>query len=229
MVAQSPGFAAMGDWRTLSITENAVDKVSRIQQTPREFSEVIPMNARSFFIVSAATAALFSLGCEKGPKTGEEPTSAKVAPAAAKPASAKATTVEGKTYGAGVKMETTVSIEELLANPDAYKGKTVRVAGMVTDVCPKRGCWFDMAGEKPGQKLRFKVTDGEMVFPMDSKGKHAIGEGVVNVRELSLEETKKYEAYQAEEMGKEFDPASVTEAKKIVRIDGVGAVIGDKK
>ena len=43
-----------------------------------------------------------------------------------------------------------VAIDALLADPAAYQGKTVRVEGMITDVCPKRGCWFDLAGTEPG-------------------------------------------------------------------------------
>ncbi len=44
-----------------------------------------------------------------------------------------------------------------------------------------------------------------------------------------LEQTKKHAAYQAEEKGEEFDPASVTEAQMIVRIDGTGAVVRDQQ
>ena len=95
---------------------------------------------------------------------------------------------------------------------------------MVTDVCPKRGCWFELAGGKPGQKLRFKVTDGEMVFPMDSKGRQALAEGVVAVTELTLEQTKERAEYEAKEYGKAYDPASITEPAAVVRIDGTGAI-----
>jgi cytochrome c-type biogenesis protein CcmE len=131
---------------------------------------------------------------------------------------------KGETFGAGVKLTTTTSIDSILAEPKKFAGQTVRVEGMVTDVCPKRGCWFEMAGTKPGQKLRFKVTDGEMVFPVDSKGKKAVAEGVVSVKELSLEESKEYAEYQAKEYKLDYDPAKVTEPMSIVRIDGTGAV-----
>jgi hypothetical protein len=86
-----------------------------------------------------------------------------------------------------------------------------------------------MAGEAPGQKMRFKVRDGEMVFPMDAKGKFAVAEGVVAVQQLSLEETRQYLEYQAREYGSGVDPASVTEPMTIVRLDGTGAQIRDSK
>jgi len=131
----------------------------------------------------------------------------------------------GTTYGAGVSVDAVVSIDELLAHPEAYEGKTVRVEGMVTDVCPKRGCWMDLAGSGPGQKVRFKVNDGEMTFPMEAKGSQANAQGVVAIQELSLEDSRKYAEYQAKEYGATVDPATITEPMTIVRIDGTGAVI----
>ena len=138
------------------------------------------------------------------------------------PAEAKA--IKGQTFGQGVKLAQVTPIDAILSDPTKFKGQTVRVEGMVTDVCQKRGCWFEMAGTKPGQKLRFKVTDGEMVFPVDAKGKQAVAEGVVSVKELTLEQSKEYAEYQAKEYGLPYDPAKVTEPMRIVRLDGIGAV-----
>lgn len=142
----------------------------------------------------------------------------------AAPAPATPAPLTGTTFGAGVKLAETTPISAVLADPKAFHGKTVRVEGMVTDVCPKRGCWFEMAGGAPGQKLRFKVTDGEMVFPADSKGKTAVAEGVVVARDLSIEETKQAAEYQAKEYNIPYDPASITKPTVSVRIDGTGAV-----
>ena len=131
---------------------------------------------------------------------------------------------KGQTFGAGVKLTSSTPIDAILAEPKKYAGQTVRVEGTVTDVCEMRGCWFEVAGDKPGQKLRFKVTDGEMVFPADSKGRHAIAEGVLAVKELSLEDTRAQAEEDAREKGQAFDPNSITVAKQMVRIDGTGAV-----
>jgi hypothetical protein len=131
----------------------------------------------------------------------------------------------GKTYGKGVTLTETIAIETLLRDADAWVGKRVRVEGLVTDVCPMRGCWFDMAGKKPGTKLRFKVRDGVMVFPLDAKGQRAVAEGVVRKIPLNLAQSKRYMAHQAEEKGEAFDPATVTEPITLVRLDGSGAVL----
>ncbi|MDQ3366685.1 MAG: DUF4920 domain-containing protein [Myxococcota bacterium] len=177
-------------------------------------------------LVSASLA-----GCDKGP-TKSDPPSAKAAiaaaPAATPVAPAAPAKLDGTAFGAGVKLAETTPIDTILADPKAFHGKIVRVEGMITDVCPKRGCWFELAGSGPGQKLRFKVTDGEMVFPMDAKGKVAVAEGTVAVKELTLEESKQHAEYQAKEYNIKYDPASITSPTSIVRIDGTGAVFRDK-
>jgi Domain of unknown function (DUF4920) len=171
--------------------------------------------SRLFLLVIAVA---FLGACDKSSSASSEH-------GAAAATTAPAQQPKGETFGAGVKLAETTSIDAILAEPKKYDGKTVRVEGMITDVCPKRGCWFELAGSKPGEKLRFKVTDGEMVFPVDSKGRKAIAEGVIAVKELTLEETKARAEYEAKEYGKAYDPASITAPTAIVRIDGVGAVI----
>jgi len=165
---------------------------------------------------------LAGAGCDRGPKS-EAATPSQPAVAS------KPTESTAKTFGAGVTVAETTSIDKILAEPKSFDGKTVKVEGMVVDVCPKRGCWFEVAGESAGQKLKFKVTDGEMVFPVDSKGMYASAQGKVAVKELTLEESKEYAEYQAKEYGKPYDPASVTKPMLIVRLDGTGAVFRDKK
>jgi hypothetical protein len=149
-------------------------------------------------------------------KSESQATGARTAPTA--------TRTKGQTFGAGVKLSSSTPISAILAEPKKFAGQTVRVEGMVTDVCEMRGCWFEMAGEKPGEKLRFKVTDGEMVFPMEGKGKHAVAEGVVVVKDLSLEDTRAMEVEEAREHGDTLDPQTITTPKSIVRLDGTGAV-----
>ncbi len=176
---------------------------------------------RCLFLLGVLASAT---GCDRGPKSEAATTSSGPAVAAAPTSPGKSTS-----FGAGVTVAETTSIDKILAEPTAWNGKTVRVEGLVVDVCPKRGCWFEMAGEGTGAKLRFKVTDGEMVFPVDSKGMHAVAQGQVAVKEMSLEESKQYAEYQAKEYGKPYDPASITKPTQVVRIDGTGAVFRDKK
>jgi hypothetical protein len=149
-------------------------------------------------------------------------------PAEAEPGARAAQQPPGTVYGAGVAAAERVQISVLLANIDAWVGKKVQVEGVVTDVCPMRGCWFELAGDQPETSLRFKVRDGVMVFPLSAKGQRAVAEGVVRKIPLDLERSRAYLAHLAEEKGEPFDPASVREPVTIVRLDGTGAVLRDQ-
>ena len=163
-------------------------------------------------------------------KVMEAPEKAPAAkPAAPAAAPAPVGELKGKKYGAGVTVTETLSIAHVRARLDELQGKRVRIQGQVLDVCPKRGCWFEMAGDKPGEQMRFKVRDGVMVFPMSAKGKYAVAEGVVRKIPLNLEQTRRVLKHEAEEYGKPYDPSKVTAPITLVRLDGVGAVIRDKK
>lgn len=186
--------------------------------------------------LSVVVAALLSVSaCDKGPQGGEnDPAKANAAKVTTGKAAAKAKppvvkTLDGKVYGKKITEATSVPISEIIAHPEKYEGKTVRVEGLVTDVCPRRGCWMNLAGDKPGQKMRFKVRDGVIVIPMKAKGNYAVAQGVVRVKKLSLEQTQNYLAHMAEEKGEKFDKSTVTKPKLLVMLDGQGAVIRDRK
>jgi hypothetical protein len=137
-----------------------------------------------------------------------------------------ATAGDGKAYGEPLTGKDTVPIHEILGNPDPYLGEVVRVEGLVTGVCEKRGCWMSLASdEKEFEEMRIKVDDGVIVFPMEAKGRRAVAEGVLTKIEMSMEETVAYKKHHAEEHNEEFDPASVTEPLVFYQIKGTGAVI----
>lgn len=138
------------------------------------------------------------------------------------------TELKGTVYGEGVKAVESIKVSELYDKVDEYVGKRVRVEGLVTDVCAKRGCWFNLASDKEFQTLRFKVVDGVMVFPMSMRGKYAVAEGTVRKFDLDLERTRKFMAHKAEERGEEFDPVSVTEPMSFIQLDGLGAVVRER-
>ena len=108
-------------------------------------------------------------------------------------------------------MEKTTKISEILDNPEQYVGSDVKVEGMIVEVCARRGCWMEIAGDRQYEKIRIKVDDGVIVFPMEAKGRRATAEGVFTKIEMTMEQTLAYREHHAEEHGEEFDPASVTE------------------
>jgi hypothetical protein len=138
-----------------------------------------------------------------------------------------ATAGEGKVYGKKVTIKEVTPIADILANPEKYEGKQVLVEGTVGDVCKKMGCWMMLTGEGKGESVRVKVKDGEIVFPQDARGRMARAQGVVSVRTMTREQLIAQGEHMAEEQGITFDPATVTGPKKVVQINGEGAVISD--
>ena len=130
-----------------------------------------------------------------------------------------------KVYGEGVSSSDTMLVSVLLADPDAYVGKVVRVEGTAVGVCAHRGCWVNIASDKEGDVVRVKVEDGVIVFPPEIIGDHVVAEGVWTSNQLDLETTKKVCAHRAQEEGEEFDPESVTSCMTLYQITGTGAVV----
>lgn len=93
-------------------------------------------------------------------------------------------------YGGGVTLDQAVPMETLLSSPDDYIGKTVRVDGVITGVCKKRGCWMQVTDPETGDGVRIKVEDGVIVFPYTAMGKKASAEGVFDAVTLSPEQVE---------------------------------------
>ena len=134
----------------------------------------------------------------------------------------------GKTYGAGVKTAETTSMAKILADPDAWVGKKVRIQGKVVDVCPMKGCWMELEEANGGAKMKVKVDDGVIVFPVDAKGKLAMAEGVVESIPMTRERYVAWLEHLAEEKGQKLDPATVGDGPyRIFQIKGAGAEIAE--
>ncbi|WP_319547965.1 DUF4920 domain-containing protein [Desulfogranum marinum] len=116
-------------------------------------------------------------------------------------------------------------VSEINAHPEKYKGKKVLIEGMIINVCAARGCWMDIASDVPFEKIQVKVVDGEIVFPMEAKGRTAKVEGIAEELKLSREQAIAMGKHRAEEQGGEFDPSSITGPVSFLRIRGLGAVI----
>jgi len=126
----------------------------------------------------------------------------------------------GKTYGAGVTIKRATPIASLLTTPQAHAGKTVRVDGVVSQVCQSMGCWIEIADAESGRGVRFKAKDGVIVFPREAAGKKVSAQGTFEeiatspVREAHAENAKS-----AENSGKPV-PASPTDKIYWVRVTG---------
>src|SRR5204862_1161657 len=87
-----------------------------------------------------------------------------------------------------------LSVQQLMADPKAYDGKYVRVAGTVEKVCPRKGCWMTLHDEKSNEALFVKFPDppeGRLI-PMEAVGKPVVVEGTVKVKEISEATARHY-------------------------------------
>jgi len=136
---------------------------------------------------------------------------------------------EGTLYGEELTLTETTPISDILADPESYVGQRVLVEATIVNVCEMRGCWLELAGGSDFEKIRIKVEDGVIVFPMSAKGLHARAEGIVEKIEMTEEEAIEQAKRQAEEHGTEFDPSTVTGPTVTYQIKGIGAVIEDQE
>lgn len=128
-------------------------------------------------------------------------------------------------YGKEITLKEKTNISDILSNPEDYLDKTVLVEGEVLDVCSMMGCWIELASNVEGEKIKVKVKDGEIVFPVEATGKNALVEGKVYKIELTVEEAVEYYQHQAEETGEDLDTSTITEGVTIYQIKGLGAEI----
>ena len=128
-------------------------------------------------------------------------------------------------YGQGVTVKEATKVSQILDNPDEYVGKEVKVEGMIVAVCASRGCWMEIASDREYEKIKIKVDDGVIVFPLSARGKRALVQGKVEEISMSAGEAKRFYAHQAEEKGVDFDPSTVTGPVKFYQVRASGAVI----
>jgi hypothetical protein len=179
-----------------------------------------PALAQSGGCDPAACAGAKSGGCAKAATTtaAANATAAKLDPSVPAP--------DGEVYGHGVSAGSTLPVSTVLADPEQYLGKTVRVAGPVIDVCKSRGCWIEIASDEEQQKIQLKVDDGVIVFPPEIMGETAVVEGTLEGIPMTHEQACEYLAHEAECQGESFDASTVpAEGITLYRIKGTGAVV----
>jgi hypothetical protein len=132
---------------------------------------------------------------------------------------------EASSFGVELSSAEVVRIADVLEHPERYVDKTIKVAGLVEDVCPMKGCWIDIVEQQSQSVLRFKVQDGVIVFPVTARGAEVVAEGVLRKHALSREQAIDWLRHLAEEKGEAFDAASVAGPIDIYQIEGAGARI----
>lgn len=83
-----------------------------------------------------------------------------------------------------------VALAELVKNPDAWAGKSVKTEGKVSAACTAKGCWMTLA--EGGKSVRVTFKDYGFFVPKDSAGTTAVLEGTFAVKTIPEATAKHY-------------------------------------
>ena len=97
----------------------------------------------------------------------------------------------------------------MISNKDVFINKKVKVRGLIKEVCPMRGCWLEVVDQNGIDKLRIKVTDGDIVFPLSAKGRNIEAEGQFSILNLNKQQAKNWKKHLAAEKGIEIDTSEI--------------------
>lgn len=102
----------------------------------------------------------------------------------------------------------------------------VLIKTTVTDVCPKKGCWMNVQGAKPGEQLRVTFKDYGFFVPTELAGKEVALQGTY-VKHVESVEEQKHLLQDAKRPQHEID--AVTAPKETLRFIATGVKDLSKK
>lgn len=142
-----------------------------------------PLTRSPLLSFALCALALAGVGCQSSAPAQVSEQKPSNAPSAAPAANGPSAAPQGKSYGASITETSVTALASVLANPEAYSGKTVLVDGDVRSACSRKGCWMELAtsldAAAPGCRVTFK--DYGFFVPTDSQGSKARVQGVVEV------------------------------------------------
>ena len=105
-------------------------------------------------------------------------------------------------YGKAMTNAAAVPVSDVIAQSDKYEGKTVKMTGLVTQVCQAKGCWFEVAPSKEARGVRIKSADYSIFVPFDSAGRTAVVEGTLIAKTLTKDQAQHFADDAAKASGK---------------------------
>ncbi len=93
-------------------------------------------------------------------------------------------------FGAPLGDSPKVALADLVKDPAAWSGKTVKTEGTVSSVCQEKGCWMVLKAGEQSVRVRFK--DYAFFVPKDAAGAAAVMEGVFSVKTVPEATAKHY-------------------------------------
>ncbi|MDP6936664.1 MAG: DUF4920 domain-containing protein [Candidatus Marinimicrobia bacterium] len=112
-------------------------------------------------------------------------------------------------YGDPITLVEKTSIQSILEDPQNNKGEEFLIAGNITSVCQKKGCWMTIAEDSVEMFIRFK--DYGFFMPKDGFGLLAQCQGIYS-NEMVLEKNEGGE--EIESLSHLFTASGVTLTKE---------------
>lgn len=129
----------------------------------------------------------------------------------------------GTVFGQATTAENAISVDELYAIMNSKKEQkemTVKLKGVVTQVCEKEGCWIKV--KSPNGSMMVKMKDHKFLVPLVLNGKTIVIDGIADEKLTSVEQLRHF----AEDAGKSKEEiARITEAKKEIVVQAKGILV----
>ncbi len=96
-------------------------------------------------------------------------------------------------FGAALSDRPATPVSALLADPQKFDDKDVKIAGKVGAVCQRKGCWMTVGTGEPGAPtVRVRFKDYGFFVPTDCMGRRAVIEGHFKLGTLPVAEAQHY-------------------------------------
>lgn len=118
-----------------------------------------------------------------------------------------------------------VSLVALIAAPEDFKERKVRVDGLIVRSCKMEGCWLELAPTEGAKSIRVTMKGHAFFVPLSSAGATAKVEGTVQVKNLTAAQVK----HMVEEDGAKFDKLNPDGSVTEVSFEATGVELTRKK
>lgn len=105
---------------------------------------------------------------------------------------------DGISYGGGVTVDVSTPLQELLSHPQDHVDQTVRIDGIVTEVCRSHGDWLKVSLPRGGSGVLVVLGD-EFAVPTDCLARRVAVQGVWTAVPVTSEGLDSEEAAAASE------------------------------
>lgn len=128
---------------------------------------------------------------------------------------------DGKHFGTAITSEGAIQVEDLAAKMNSVDSLDLKLAGVVNEVCQKKGCWMTLKNAS-GEEVRVTFKDYAFFMPKDISGKKVVLDGYAYTELTSVETLR----HLAEDGGKSKEEiAKITAPKKELSYEAKGVVI----